>query len=155
MIETHEKLTKGIPIDPHIVSSLILSGIINIVNQHDAIKELKERVQSCEQTNVSNQSRLKNLESWVLRQNESIQCLVEKLSTFDENGVVIKETKEIENMKKKIVSLEINLNTVKSGRNRANNLKTKPSESPGRKKLRCGDCDQTFLKNCDLEKLLT
>ena len=55
-------------------------------------------------------------------------------------------------MKKKIVSLEINLNTVKSGRNRANSLKTKPSESPGRKKLRCGDCDQTFLKNCDLEK---
>ena len=90
MIETHEKLTKGIPIDPHVVSSLILSGIINIVNQHDTIKELR----SSDHTNVSNQSRLENLESWVLRQDECIQCLVENYQLLIQMELLLKKQKK-------------------------------------------------------------
>ena len=94
MIKTHEKLTKGIPIDPQIVSSLILSGIINIVNQHDTIKELEERVRSRDHTNVSNQSRLENLESWVLIQDECIQCLVENYQLLIQMGLLLKKQKK-------------------------------------------------------------
>ena len=46
LVEAHKKLSNGTPIDPKVVSSLILAGIVNVLNQHDTIAALEERVKT-------------------------------------------------------------------------------------------------------------
>ena len=36
------------PVDPEVVSSLVLGGIINIINQHDKIAILEEKIRFIE-----------------------------------------------------------------------------------------------------------
>ena len=43
MVEINDQLSKGANIDPKVVSGLLLSGIINILKQHDALEHLKMR----------------------------------------------------------------------------------------------------------------
>ena len=40
MTDVHTKLSNGIPVDQKVVSGLLLSGIVNILNQHDSIEAL-------------------------------------------------------------------------------------------------------------------
>ena len=46
MVDAHEQLSKGKPIDQKIVSSLLLAGVVNILNQHDTIVTLEEEMRT-------------------------------------------------------------------------------------------------------------
>ena len=58
MLETHQKLSKGERVKPEVVSNLLLSGIINILAQHDAIVEAELKIETLEHENISNQARI-------------------------------------------------------------------------------------------------
>ena len=42
MVEINEKLSKGVKIDPQVVSNLLLSGIINIIEQQNTVRTRAE-----------------------------------------------------------------------------------------------------------------
>ena len=44
MIKIHEKLSKGETVDPQIVSTLLLAGVINITSQHDALEGMGDKI---------------------------------------------------------------------------------------------------------------
>ena len=48
MFTTHDKISRGIVVDPKVVSNLLLGGVINMLHQHDTIEELDERTKSVE-----------------------------------------------------------------------------------------------------------
>jgi hypothetical protein len=73
MINTHKKLSKGEKVDNQIVSNLLLGGVVNIIDQHDTIEDVEKRLEEVQNENVTNQT---------------------KLIAMDENGVVLKESKE-------------------------------------------------------------
>ena len=153
MISTHKKLANGEKVDSQVVSNLLLGGVINILAQHDAIEDVEKRIKTIEHEEISIKTRIDSLENWVLKQNEQISDLNEKLSSMDNNGVILKETKEIQNLKKQIISLEIDINTVKNSRtfNHPQEqicVKTVPSS----KAISCKECGKMFKRNCDLEK---
>ena len=55
MLDTHEKLACGILVDQHVISNLLLGGIINILEQHDTIEEMeKEKNKVVEELNRQN-----------------------------------------------------------------------------------------------------
>ena len=58
MLETHQKLSKGERVKPEVVSNLLLSGIINILAQHDDIVEDELKIETLEHENISNQARI-------------------------------------------------------------------------------------------------
>ena len=87
MLKTHENLLNGAQVDPNDVSSLLLAGIIKIINQHDALANLEEKVKNAESENVSNKLRIESLENWVTRQEDSFKVLEKKLA------VEVKKTK--------------------------------------------------------------
>ena len=118
MVNMHRKLSNGVNIDPKDVSVLVLGGIINIISQHDELEDLEERIKAIEHNDITNQTRLTSLENWVIKQGEVIEEVKERLSPMDVNDAIVKESKEIEAMQKKIVSLEIKASTA-----------TKPTES--------------------------
>ena len=66
---------RGANIDPKIVSSLLLSGIVNILGQHDALEHLEEGIKVLEHDNVTNRNRTEALENWVTKQEEVISEL--------------------------------------------------------------------------------
>ena len=151
MIKIHEKLSKGETVDPQIVSTLLLAGVINITSQHDALEGMGVKIRELEHENVTNKLRIEALDNWVLQQNEVISVLNDKLSTMDDNGAIIQESSEIEAIKKKIISLEIDSRSVRASPNSRNErskdkVQTKPKS--------CEDCGQSFSRNCDFEKHL-
>ena len=79
LVETHKKLSTGTPIDQKILSSLILAGIVNILNQHDTVAALEERVNMNAIENVTRNVRVESLENWVTKQEQTIILLEERL----------------------------------------------------------------------------
>ena len=79
MLETHRKLPKGERFNPEVVSKLLLSGIINILAQHDAIVESELKIKALEHENISNQARIEALENWVLKQDDKLSKVKDKL----------------------------------------------------------------------------
>ena len=65
MINTHNKLVQGIPVDANTVSVLLLGGIINIINQHDKIENLEKKMKNVLMENNTNKIRLEMIENWV------------------------------------------------------------------------------------------
>ena len=62
-MEVHEKLSKGVSIDPKVVISLLLCCVINIINQHGELENLDAKVRSIEMYNTTNHIRIKSLKS--------------------------------------------------------------------------------------------
>ena len=158
MISTHEKLVKGEAIDKDVVSILLLGGVINILGQHDTILEIENKVKSLEVENLTNKSRIESLENWIMKQNESIKDLDEKLQKLDRNGVVIKENLEMTNLKKKVTGIELDVSGLKITR-QERLIKPDSSDSSYKKDAqntassikKCKLCDETFTKNSDFE----
>ena len=75
LVDVHKKLSNGTPISQERVSSLMLAGIINMLNQHDTIAALEERVQANDIENVTRNVRVESLENWVMKQEEAIKHL--------------------------------------------------------------------------------
>ena len=99
MLESHQKLSKWERVNPEVVSNLLLSGII--LAQHDAIVEAELKMKTLEHENISNQARIEVLENWVLKQDDQLNKVHDKLVSMDLNGVIAKESKDIEAIKKK------------------------------------------------------
>ena len=111
MLAEHKKLVHGKQVDQHVLSHLLLGGVINTLAHHDTIAEIDKKVKLLEHEQVTNKSRIEALENWVLKQNDLILELEQNLTKVDQNGVI--ENVEMENVKKKIVSLEIDAVSLK------------------------------------------
>jgi hypothetical protein len=128
MVRMHEKLMRGERVDPNDVSTLILAGIIKIINQHDLIDNLDEKVNDIERENLSNKFRIESLENWVISQGESISRLDKKVE------LEFKELKENE-----------------LGGKASNDKNTIPQDEP-KNKIKCKECGKTFSRNHQLEE---
>ena len=69
----------------------------------------------------------------------------EKLSRLDENGVLIRESSDVMNFKKRIGSLEIDLNSLKLTSMERNGSSKSVNINKNRKK--CNECDTRFTQN--------
>ena len=105
---------KGETIEKDVVNVLLLGGIINILNQHDRICEIEKKVKAVEVENVTNKCRIESLESWVLKQDDIIKVLDERFKRLDENGVIIKENSDIDEIKKNIIGIKLEMSTIKN-----------------------------------------
>ena len=142
MIDIHNKLSQGIPIDPKVVSGLLLGGVINIINQHDKIVDLEGKMRLLSSENVTNNVRVEMLENWVLKQGEVIKKLDDKLLTLDKNGVIFKENEEIYIIQKKMSNLEEDLSWLKSMNTKSKKLNTKIDKTcQNSKSIKCNQCD--------------
>ena len=139
MMEAQEKLSKGVPIDPKIVSRLLLSGIINIINQHDDLENLEAKVKSIEISNTTSQIRIESLEGWVLKQDERIRMLDEKVPSVNVSNEEDRDTNQLSDIMKKISTIETKLNKVQPALESDSNV------------TNCKLCDKTFSRNCELE----
>ena len=152
MIDTHNKLSEGIPIDPKVISGLLLGGVINIINQHDKIADIEEKMKLLSSENVTNNVRIEMLENWVQKQGEVIKKLDDKLATLDKNGVIFKENEEIQTIQKKMLSLEEDLGSLKVMNTKSKKSNTKIDQTfQNSKSTKCSQCEETFSRNCDLE----
>ena len=83
MVDVHEKLANGAPIDQKMVSRLLLAGEINILNQHNIIVDLEKRLTTNDIENMTMKVRVESLDNWVLKQEETAKHLEEKLSKVE------------------------------------------------------------------------
>ena len=74
----------------------------------------------------------------------------EKLSGFNKNGTILQESKEIDILKKKITSLEIDIEAVKK-LPQSKPQQEEENEVPKLRVKSCDDCGMTFTNNCELE----
>ena len=156
MISTHEKLMKGEAINKDVISTLLLGGVINILSQHDAINDMENRVKSLEVENTTNRSRIEALENWILKHDEKINNLNAALQRLDKNGVIIEENLELVDLKKKVISIEVNISGLKISRqerltNPDSIRLTTDTESQKSFMQKCKVCDKRFNKNSDFE----
>ena len=149
MIDIHKKLVNGSQIEPKTVNTLLLSGIINILNQSEAFEDLEARSKDLEHQNVTNKARIEALENWVLKRNDAIVELSEKLSRLDENGVLIKESSDVLTFKKRIGSIEIDLNSLKLTSMKTNG--SSKSVNINKQSKKCNECDTRFTQNFEME----
>ena len=130
------------PIDQKMVSRLLLAGVINILNQHDTIVEFEDRVRTNKIETVTIKVRLESLENWVLKQDENVKLLEEKLSKVEldkENDL----SEDLKSLESKVSQLEGSLETIDTHK------KTALSCPSNRKD--CKKCAETFSKNFELE----
>ena len=142
MVEINEKLSQGVKVDPDVVSNLLLNGIINIIDQNESVEEMEERIKQLEHSDITNKARLESLESWVLKQADSINKLNDKL------GVM--ESKDIVDLNVKVLKIENDLQHVKlsSAENGALEVEKKRLSQP----RKCKECDEIFSKNVEEEQ---
>ena len=101
MVDTHKKLVNGSQVDTKVVNTLLFGGVVNILHQSEAFEDVEERVKAIEREDVTNKAKIEYLENWVLRQNDTIEKLNEKLSRLDENGVFVKEAEDLDSIQKR------------------------------------------------------
>ena len=149
MIDIHKKLVNGSQIEPKTVNALLLSGIINILNQSESFEEQEARSKDLEHQNVTTKAKIEALGNWVLKQNDEVVELREKLSRLDENGFLIKESSDVLTLKNRIGSLEIDLNSLKR-----TSMKRNESSEPldiNKHSKKCNECDHRFAQNFEME----
>jgi len=148
MLDTHKKLENGIRVDPMTLNVLVLGGVVNILCQSEALEQMEDKMKTLEQENITNKIKMENLENWIVKQHDLIEELNQKISRMDENGVIIKESRETENLQAKVLGIEIDVTNLKKRKIKEN---PKPINSKVHVK-KCTECETTFLKNSDLEK---
>ena len=149
MVEINEKLSKGLKIDYHVVSNLLLSGIINIIEQNKTVEELEQKIKHLEHSDITTKAKLEALENWVLKQDDNIHQLDELLSVMDKNGAVVKESNQIKELARKVSDVETNLRQVRSTTKKIN--KSEVNDEQVSKSMKCKECNDEFTRNCDLE----
>ena len=73
------------------------------------------------------------------------------LSTMDEHGAIIKESSEIDAIKKRIVGIEIESNSLKSTLKAKKTEESQSRSKPPPKPKICEECGEQFTRNCDFE----
>ena len=124
MIDIHKKLSTGVPVDQQVVSSLLLGGIVNILNQHDLIEALEDIVDSLKIDNQTHKTRIESIENWLLKQGENLKDMKTKFSTTSNNRNHDDTIKECEHLQKEVE-------------------KKKAFEK------KCDECDKIFYINSD------
>jgi uncharacterized protein YoxC len=142
MIETHKKLEKGIMVDPGTLNVLVLGRIVNILCQSEALEETEERVKILEQEIPTNKVNMEYLESRVIKQNDLIEDMDQKYSRLDNNGVLVKESSYCENLRKKVVGIEIDMDAQKKSSLKRKEHK-KPSQNLKLHEKKCMECGKT------------
>ena len=115
-MKTHDKLSHGDQVDHNDANALLLAGVTKIINQHDTIAKVEEKNNEIERESLTNKFRIESLENWIVRQEELIKCLSDKLSKFDKDGVIVRESRQVIELNKKVahIETEINLSKVSS-----------------------------------------
>ena len=139
MVEINEKLSKGLTIDYHVVSNLLLSGIINIIEQNKTVEELEQKIKHLEHSDITTKAKLEALENWVLKQDDNIHQLDELLSVMDKNGAVVKESNQIKELARKVSDVETNLRQVRSTTKKIN--KSEVNDEQVSKSMKCKECN--------------
>ena len=143
-----KKIIQGTQVDPKTVNVLVLGVVINILSQSEAMEEIEAGAKVLEQENLTNKTKIECLENWVLKQNDSIDDMIDKLARLEKNGVLVKESADVKALERKLVGIEIEISSLKNS-----NSRQKDSANPHAHNLRkCQVCDAKFDKNCDLER---
>ena len=100
MVDTHKKLLSGSQVDPEVVNTLLLGGVVNILIHSEAIDDIEEKVRDLQREDCTNKAKIEYLENWVIKQNNTLEELSEKITRLDENGFLVKESGNIEYLKK-------------------------------------------------------
>ena len=139
MHETHKKLLNGIQVDPTVVNTLLLGGVVNIIIQSEEIEAIEHRVTAMEREDITNKAKIEYLENWVINQNDTIKELKDEKEGFT------KECNAVENLKKKVDGIENEICCLTKG-----NAVAKESQN-SKKGIKCDECGLTFSKTCQLE----
>ena len=107
MISTHEILLKGEPVEKDVISIPLLLGVINILEQHDTIQEMEFRMETIKCENVAIKCRVESLENWVLKQDDIIKKLDEKLSRWMNMYKLLKKTLRLIISRKRLMVLKL------------------------------------------------
>ena len=153
MIDTHKKLANGSKVESKVVNELLIAGVLNILSQSEAFEDLEAQVKTLTNEDRTNKAKIESLENWVMKQDDAIKKLDEKLTRLDENGVFVKESNEMETIKKKLISVEIDISSMKMQTRRE-----KEGAGVNRTKknyIKCKKCSKQFEKNSDFEKHMT
>ena len=142
MYETHKKLLNGGQVDPKVVNTLLLGGVVNILIQSEEIEAIEQRINAMEREDLTNKAKIEYLENWVIKQNDAIEEISKKLN---EKEVFAKECNAVEKLKKKVDGIENEMSCLKRG-----NPFTKEIQNP-KTEIKCDECGLTFFKTCELE----
>ena len=111
------------------VNGVIMGGIISLITNKGVLDEDSEaRITSLEVDANTSKSRIESLESWIQKHEEKIEEASDKAA---------KDVENIEMLKKKLVLLE---------------GMPKHDKEQARSEKKCKYCEETFSRNCDLEK---
>ena len=69
MYETHKKLLNG----SQVVNTLLLGGVVKILIQSEEVEGIEQRVKALEREDLTNQTKIEYLETWVIKQNDTIE----------------------------------------------------------------------------------
>lgn len=157
MVDTHKKLLSGSQVDPEVVNTLLLGGVVNILIHSEAIDDIEEKVRDLQREDCTNKAKIEYLENWVIKQNNTLEELSEKITRLDENGFLVKESGNIEYLKKKVTNVEIDVGNKISKfeitlRQVQADRRIPANKNPHKKpNIKCAECEETFTKTCDLE----
>ena len=132
LVDTHSKIAQGVKVDPDVVNTLLLGGIINILSQHDNLEELERKLESLEHENRTNKLRIDSLGNWVVKQSEVIKYLEAKVNALDETQP------NVDTLNQRVIDLE-----AKS----VEQILRKPKPTK-----KCDECGEIFHENCELEE---
>ena len=69
MYETHKKVLNG----SQVVNTLLLGGVVKILIQSEEVEGIEQRVKALEREDLTNQTKIEYLETWVIKQNDTIE----------------------------------------------------------------------------------
>ena len=153
-MKTHDKLSHGDQVDHNDANALLLAGVTKIINQHDTIAKVEEKNNEIERESLTNKFRIESLENWIIRQEELIKCLSDKLSKkFDKDGVIVRESRQVIELNKKVAHIETEINLSKVFP-RCRTQKEAQTEDPNhvKRNIKCHVCGKEFSRNFELEK---
>lgn len=136
LIDTHSKLVQGKTIEPKIVNTLLLGGIVNILYQSEQFDNAMEKVKVLENENVANKFRLESLENWLLKLNDKFQEANEKIEDTGPKESYLKD--QIDDIRKEFCTLK-------------ETIVTEASTCLPKMKS-CSQCEGTFSRNVELER---
>ena len=146
MVQTHDQLLRGIPVDTGVVSNLLLGGVINILNQHDTIEEMDRRIKAVESSNLTDKLRIEFFEDWTMKQSENIINLDEKVLTS-----LSEKSNEVKDIQTEINNIKIDFGTLKSEKVDTTNYQIGNGTGKKEISLSCKHCDNFFIRAIDLE----
>jgi len=141
LLDTHNKLVNGKTVEPKVVNTLLLGGILNILCQSEQFDEAMDRLKALEVENVQNKFRLESLENWLIKMNDKTQEAFGKIQKLERTG-----PKDSTQLKNQIGNISKELCSLKE------TILTPEASTCIPKRKSCSECDETFEKTFEMEK---